>query len=87
VIWICFFEIFLLDLRSKKKKGKLMTNKIIETADFLVENGFNIQDNICVFCSRTFDRWDSICVSCREYKGVMNIIDAVEYYGVEILPL
>jgi len=49
-----------------------MTNKIIETADFLIENGFNIQDNICV--------------SCREYKGVMNIIDAVEYYGIDILP-
>jgi len=64
-----------------------MTNKIIETADFLIENGFNVQDNICVFCSRTFDRWDSICVSCKEYKGVMNIIDAVEYYGKDILPL
>lgn len=63
-----------------------MTNKIIEVADFLIENDFNIQDNICVFCSNTFDRWNSICVSCREYKGVMNIIDAVEYYGIDILP-
>lgn len=63
-----------------------MTNKIVENADFLIENGFNIQDNICVFCSNTFDRWDSICVSCREYKGVMNILDAVEYYGIDILP-
>jgi hypothetical protein len=64
-----------------------MTNKIIEVADLLIDNGFNIQDNICVFCSRTFDRWDSICVSCKEYKGVMNIIDAVEYYGTDILPV
>jgi hypothetical protein len=63
-----------------------MTNKIIETADFLIENGFNIQDNICVLCSRTFDRWDSICRNCKEYKSVMNIIDAVEYYGIDILP-
>jgi hypothetical protein len=64
-----------------------MTNKIIETADFLIENGFSIQDNICVFCSRTMDRWDSICRNCMEYKGVMNIIDAVEYYGTDILPV
>jgi hypothetical protein len=64
-----------------------MTNKIIDTADFLIENGFAIQDNICVFCSRTFDRWNSICSNCKEYKGVMNIIDAVEYYGTDILPV
>ena len=64
-----------------------MTHKIITIADELIENGFNIQDNICVFCSRTFDRWDSICLNCKEYKGVMNIIDAVEYYGRDILPL
>jgi hypothetical protein len=64
-----------------------MTNKIIETADFLIDNGYSIQDNICVFCSRTFDRWDSICSNCREYKGVMNIVDAVEYYGRDILPV
>ena len=62
-----------------------MTNKIIEIADYLVEEGFSIQDNICVFCSRTMDRWDSICGNCREYKGVMNILDAVEYYGKDIL--
>jgi hypothetical protein len=64
-----------------------MTNKIIETADFLIENGFSIQDNICVFCSNTMDRWNSICPTCKEYKGVMNIIDAVEYYGTDILPV
>ena len=58
-----------------------MTNKIIEIADFLIENGFSVQDNICVFCSRTFDRWDSICVSCREYKGVMTITQFEEIYS------
>ena len=62
-----------------------MTNQIIEIADFLVENGFHVQDNICVFCSRTMDRWNSICSSCKEYKGVMNIVDAVEYYGTDVL--
>ena len=48
--------------------------------------GFSIQSNLCVFCSRTYDRQDKICVSCREYKGMMNILDAVDYYGMDILP-
>jgi recombinational DNA repair protein (RecF pathway) len=55
------------------------------TLEKLEELGFSIQDNICVFCSRTMDRWDRVCVSCKEYKGVMNIVDAVEYYGKDIL--
>jgi hypothetical protein len=49
------------------------------------ELGFSLQDNICVFCSTTMDRWDKICVSCNEYKGVMNIVSAVGYYGKDIL--
>ena len=64
-----------------------MTSEIITTADRLIENGFSIQDNICVFCSKTMDRWNSICNSCKEYKGVMNILDAVEYYGWDIVGL
>ena len=57
------------------------------TLEKLEELGFSTQDNICVFCSRTMDRWNSICGGCREYKGIMNIVDAVEYYGEDILPL
>jgi predicted amidophosphoribosyltransferase len=49
--------------------------------------GFNLQDNICVYCSLTMDRWDKICRNCREYKSVVNIVEAVGYYGKEILPL
>lgn len=56
------------------------------TLNTVEELGFSIQSNICVFCSRTYDRWDKVCVSCREYKGMMNILDAVEYYGIDILP-
>ncbi len=55
------------------------------TIEIVVENGFNIQDKICVFCSNTLDRWDQFCHSCQEYKGVMNVVDAVDYYGVDIL--
>jgi len=49
--------------------------------------GFSLQDNICVFCSTTYDRWNKICVSCNEYKGVINIVEAVGYYGKDILPV
>lgn len=49
--------------------------------------GFSLQDNICVFCSLTMDRWDSICRRCKEYKGVVNIVSAVGYYGKDILPI
>lgn len=53
--------------------------------EIVVENGFNIQDKICVFCSKTMDRWDNFCGNCQEFKGVMNVVDAVDYYGVDIL--
>ncbi len=71
---------------DKRKVGHKMTtlNKN-EIVDFLIENNFAIQDNICVFCSSRMDRWDSICRKCKEYKGVMNIVDAIEYYGLEII--
>jgi hypothetical protein len=57
------------------------------TFEKLENLGFATQDNICVFCSITMDRWDSICRRCMEYKGVMNIVKAVEYYGEDILPV
>jgi hypothetical protein len=62
-----------------------MTTLNKTTLEIVVENGFNIQDKICVFCSKTLDRWDMFCHSCQEYKGVMNVADAVDYYGVDIL--
>jgi hypothetical protein len=57
------------------------------TLEKLEELGFSTQDNICVFCSLTMDRWNSICSRCKEYKGVMNITKAVDYYGLDILPI
>ena len=68
-------------LENRKVGQKMTTLRKIE------ELGFSLQDNICVFCSRTYDRWDSICVSCKEYKGMMNIVSAVGYYGEDILPV
>jgi hypothetical protein len=61
------------------------TKKQYDIVEFLDEKGISTQDNICVFCSIRMDRWDSICRNCKEYKGVMNIVDAVEYYGEEII--
>jgi len=68
-------------LENRKVGQKMTTLNEIETL------GFCLQDNICVFCSRTMDRWDKICVSCKDYKGVMNIVSAVGYYGKDILPV
>jgi predicted amidophosphoribosyltransferase len=65
----------------------MTTLKKNTTIEIVIENGFNIQDKICVFCSNTLDRWDSFCHSCQEYKGVMNVVEAVDYYGVDILGL
>lgn len=50
------------------------------------EMGFSLQDNICVYCSITMDRWNRICPRCNEYKSVVNIVEAVGYYGKDILP-
>jgi hypothetical protein len=49
--------------------------------------GFSLQDNICVFCSATMNKEMRICFGCGEYKGVINIVEAVGYYGKEVLPL
>jgi hypothetical protein len=53
----------------------------------LEDLGFALQDNICVFCSITTDRQNRFCPKCKDYKGVINIVQAVNYYGKEILPL
>lgn len=65
---------------DKRKVGQKMT-----TLEKLEEMGVATQDNICVFCSIRMDRWDSICRKCMEYKGVMNVVKAVEVYGIEII--
>jgi hypothetical protein len=49
------------------------------------ELGFDLSDKICVFCSEITN--ETICFGCGEYKGVINIVEAVGYYGKEILPL
>jgi hypothetical protein len=51
-----------------------------------IENlGFSLTNTICVFCSRTYSENPKVC-SCGEYKGLMNIVEAVGYYGSDILP-
>ena len=57
-----------------------------EIIGYLVDNDFCVTDKICVFCSTLTDGWNSICYSCRDYKGMMDLYSAVEYYGTEILP-
>ena len=57
------------------------------TIEIIEKAGFCVQDKICVFCSKTMDRWDTFCGNCQEYKGVMKVTDAVDYYGEEILGL
>jgi len=57
-----------------------------EVIEYLIENDFCVTDAICVFCSSITDGWNRVCYSCRDYKGMMPIVDAVEYYGIDILP-
>lgn len=49
--------------------------------------GYLSTDTICVFCSAVFCETPNYCGKCLEYKGIMKIIDAVEYYGINILPV
>jgi hypothetical protein len=60
------------------------TNKI-DTMSFLIDNDICVMDNICVFCSIRMDGWDRFCRKCKDYKGVMDVYQAVENYGIEIL--
>ena len=57
----------------------------MKTIEIVIENGFSIKEKICVFCSTNYEQFTNYCVSCQEYKGMMNIVDAVDYYGVDIL--
>lgn len=61
-------------------KTPMLSNEIEEL-------GFSLANKICVFCSEVLDSGYKICLSCGEYKGVLNIVEAVGYYGKEILPL
>ena len=47
------------------------------------ELGFSLENKICVFCSVVVD--ERVCLNCGEYKGIINIVEAVGYYGKEIL--
>lgn len=52
-----------------------------------IENlGYSLTDTICVFCSNTFTTPPNFCGNCQEYKGLTNIVSAVGYYGIDILP-
>jgi hypothetical protein len=53
-----------------------------------IENlGFSLNDKICVFCSNISDSGFQVCLNCGEYKGILNIVEAVGYYGKDILPV
>ena len=53
-----------------------------------IENlGYSLTDTICVFCSAVFCETPNYCGKCLEYKGMMNIVSAVGYYGRDILPV
>lgn len=56
-----------------------------EIIDYLVDNNFCITDKVCVFCSTITDGWNAVCYSCNEYKGMMNLVSAVEIYGTDVL--
>ena len=47
--------------------------------------GVSLTDNVCVYCSYIIDGWNRICPKCKDYKGVINVAQAVNYYGKEIL--
>jgi hypothetical protein len=79
-----YVRILVLD---KRKVGHKMTtlNKT-QVMEYLIENDFCVTDKICVFCSSLTDGWNAFCPRCRDYKGMMNIVEAVEYYGTDVLP-
>ena len=49
--------------------------------------GYSLTDTICVFCSATFAEKPAFCYTCQEYKGLANIVEAVGYYGKDVLPI
>ena len=63
-----------------------MTNTTkINSVQYLVDNGYCVTDNICVFCSTLTDGWNRVCYSCNDYKGMMKLPQAIDTYGVDIL--
>ena len=53
-----------------------------------IENlGYSLTDTICVFCSAIFAEAPNFCGNCQEYKGLINIVEAVGYYGKDVLPI
>jgi hypothetical protein len=51
----------------------------------LEDMGVVLENNICVFCSTIMSEEIKLCAKCNEYKGVVNVVQAVGYYGKEIL--
>ena len=60
----------------------LNKNEIIE---YLVDNNFCVMDSVCVYCSVITDGWNRFCPSCKDYKGMMPLPQAVEVYGTDVL--
>ena len=57
------------------------------TLEFIEQNGLCATDKVCVFCSIMTDGWNSICYKCGEYKGMMRLPEAIDYYGTDIVGL
>ena len=55
------------------------------TLQQLEDLGVVLENNICVFCSTIMSEEIKTCDNCQDYKGVVNIVQAVGYYGKEIL--
>jgi hypothetical protein len=55
------------------------------TLQQLEDIGIVFENNICVFCSTIMSEEIKTCDNCQDYKGVVNIVQAVGYYGKEIL--
>lgn len=58
----------------------------MNTIQYLVDNDYCVTDAICVYCSVLTDGWNRFCPRCKDYKGMMRLPDAVETYGVDVLP-
>jgi RNA polymerase subunit RPABC4/transcription elongation factor Spt4 len=40
-------------------------------------------DKMCVYCEGIFSPDTYVCSTCDEYKGLMLLVDAVEYLGLD----
>ena len=57
------------------------------TLEFIEENGLCATDKVCVFCSIMTDGWNNFCPRCKDYKGMMRLPEAIDYYGTDIVGL